>query len=441
MKYRKGASTAAVASAAIVALLVGAAVSFFAVSGTKSTATSTETVYTPSGIVTTTYTSPSLEMVTSTVTATQNFTKTVTTSVVSTAVSTSTATATTTATTTATSVSTTTATTTTTSSNTELGPAIITLGATTNPQSVAIDTLNNEAYVALMGSGQVAVVNLVSNLLVTTINCGAAPSGVLYDPNNNEVYVTDAGTSTSNSQEINVINTSTNTCGTQIQLGGTDDQTNALAFNSGSNLVYAASNNNDGVFVINAQTNQLAATLQNHTYALDNAQSLAFNPKTNLLYVGEYYGNAAKHPKTGVGVINTANLGVNNGIVYAIGIDGNEANGLAVDPATNTLYVANTVQNLVNVINLATDKPIVNITVAAPTGITYDASNNLVFATNSNTNTVTMISTNTNAVVGTAITVGNGPSFIAVSADGNWIYVTNAKDATLSIVNVSGDSG
>lgn len=438
MRNRKGASTAAMASVAIVALLVGAAASFFVVSSSKSAVTNTETVYTPSGTVTTTYTSPSLEMVTSTVT--QSVTQTATQTVTSNVVSTTTALSTTTATSISTTTSTSTATTTTTSAVTELGPGTVALGASTNPQSVAIDTQNNEAYVALMATGQVAIVSLVTNTLVSTISCGAAPSAVLYDPNNNDVYVADAGTSTSNSQEINVINTSTNTCGTQIPLGGSNDQTNALAFNSGSNLIYAASNNDDAVIVVNAQTNQLAATLQNHTYALDNAQSITFDPKTNLLYVGEYYGNAAKHPMTGVGVVNTANLSVNNGIVTAIGIDGNQANGVAVDPTTNTLYVANTIKNLVNVINLSTNKAIVNLTVTAPTGIAYDAAKNLVFATNSNTNTVTMISTNTNAVVGT-ITVGNGPSFIGVSADGNWIYVTDATDGTLFIVNVSADSG
>ena len=59
------------------------------------------------------------------------------------------------------------------------------------------------------------------------------------------------------------------------------------------------------------------------------------------------------------------------------------------------------------------------------------------YVVNFNADTVSVIDTATNAVVGSAITVGNAPIGIAITPDGTKAYVTNQNANTVSVINTA----
>ncbi len=59
------------------------------------------------------------------------------------------------------------------------------------------------------------------------------------------------------------------------------------------------------------------------------------------------------------------------------------------------------------------------------------------YVTNQNANTVSVIDTATNAVVGSAIPVGDAPRDIAITPDGTKAYVTNQDADTVSVIDTA----
>ena len=126
--------------------------------------------------------------------------------------------------------------------------------------------------------------------------------------------------------------------------------------------------------------------------------------------------------------------------------------GVAVDNATHTVYVANNADNTVSVINAATcnarhtagcgqHPPTVKVG-AAPIGDAVDQRTNTVYVVNTGDNTVSVIDGRTcNATVtsgcGTVqtIPVGSGPNVDAVNEKTDTIYVANFGSNTVSAID------
>src|SRR5256885_189940 len=96
--------------------------------------------------------------------------------------------------------------------------------------------------------------------------------------------------------------------------------------------------------------------------------------------------------------------------------------GVAVDPSTNTVYVANSVTGTVSVISALTNRL-----------------TNKVYVSNSNSGTISVISGSTNRVTDT-IKVGVKPDGVAVNPSTNMIYVTDAATYNASVISGSTNS-
>ena len=72
----------------------------------------------------------------------------------------------------------------------------------------------------------------------------------------------------------------------------------------------------------------------------------------------------------------------------------------------------------------------------APFGIAYDSVNERIYVTNSDDNTVSVIDTTTNTVDPTPITVGSAPYGIAYDLVSDRMYVANSLDETVSVINL-----
>ena len=114
--------------------------------------------------------------------------------------------------------------------------------------------------------------------------------------------------------------------------------------------------------------------------------------------------------------------------------------GAAVDPTTDTVYVANANSNTVSVIDGSTNAVTATISVGTyPTGVAVDPVTDTVYVANRTSNTVSVIDGSTDAVTAT-ISVGKNPERVAVDPATDTVYVTNYSSGTVSVIDGSTDA-
>src|SRR5437660_1384885 len=121
----------------------------------------------------------------------------------------------------------------------------------------------------------------------------------------------------------------------------------------------------------------------------------------------------------------------------AVGVN---PDGIAVDNATNKIYVSNygnngTFPSTVSVINGTNNRLSATILVGVnPAGLGVNSVNNRIYVANYNSSNVSVIDGSTNTVVAT-IVVGTHPSGVSVNIATNKVYVANSIDGTVSVVD------
>lgn len=109
--------------------------------------------------------------------------------------------------------------------------------------------------------------------------------------------------------------------------------------------------------------------------------------------------------------------------------------GIAVHPDGTTLYVSNR-GNQVNVVDLSTNNVTATIPVGtSPLGIQFRPDGTRAYVVNQLTNNVSVIDTSTENVIAT-IGVGNAPGLIAITPNGERAYVTNVNFPNTSSISV-----
>jgi YVTN family beta-propeller protein len=107
--------------------------------------------------------------------------------------------------------------------------------------------------------------------------------------------------------------------------------------------------------------------------------------------------------------------------------------GIAVNTATNQVYVANSDDNNVTVINGDTNDTIYVATGLAPQAVAVNPVTNKIYVANLNSGTVTVIDGTTYST--TTIGAGTSPDAVAINTVTNTIYVTNRDSATVTIID------
>jgi YVTN family beta-propeller protein len=114
-------------------------------------------------------------------------------------------------------------------------------------------------------------------------------------------------------------------------------------------------------------------------------------------------------------------------IVTATDGPGGSPTAVAVNPATNKIYVANELGQNILVIDGATNSStVINTPGSSPTAITVNPITNTIYAVNQNNNTVTVINGATNAI--SSVNAGGSPFAVAVNPVTNTIYVASQCD-------------
>ena len=150
----------------------------------------------------------------------------------------------------------------------------------------------------------------------------------------------------------------------------------------------------------------------------DGPQGIAVNPITSMVYV-------ANRDDGTVSLID----GKTNSVTATIPVGAGPQGGIAVNPSTNKAYIVDTLSTpgIVTVIDGKTNSVTATIPVGAGPqgGIAVNPSTNMIYVTNELNNTVSVIVGKTNTVTAT-IRVGHGPIGIAVNPLTDIAYVANS---------------
>jgi YVTN family beta-propeller protein len=272
-----------------------------------------------------------------------------------------------------------------------------------------------------------------ANTVKATITGLNAPEGVAVTPNGAYVYVTndDSGT-------VSVISTATNTVTATVNVGSEPE---GVAVSPSGAYVYVANGDSDAgngsVSVISTATNTVTSIIPNAFNLLVDAEYLAVTPDGQYIYASN--GNGLNT----ISVISTAT----NTAVAAI--DPQVPGCLAVTPNGQYVYDADQgitgggriTSGFVSVISTANNTIVARVTgfdpLGQPFGVAVTPDGNYVYVTNRGENSsvggqnsevpsqdVSVISTATNTVTAN-ITVGDFPTGVAVSPNGQYVYVTN----------------
>jgi len=209
-----------------------------------------------------------------------------------------------------------------------------------------------------------------------------------------------------------------------------------VAVDADRNLVYVSvlglGEGADGVAVIDGASNRLVATvpLTGALHCWDCAgtarPAVAVNPATNRIYVTAP-GNHR------LSVID----GTTNTVVATVPVDLRPV-GVAVNPNTNLIYV--TGGDNVSVIDGGTNTVVANVALGDwnwPQGVAVNPATNRIYVTNGLSGTVSVIDGGTNTVVAT-VPVGQWPVGVAVNLATNLIYVANSAKEGSSISVIDG---
>jgi YVTN family beta-propeller protein len=342
-----------------------------------------------------------------------------------------------------------------------------TAAAGADPAGVAIDQAAGTIYVADAGGNTVSVINAgMCNAArragcarpAATIAVGSQPGGEAVDDATGTVYVANSGGNT-----VSVINARTcnavrhSGCGQTPPTVTVGRHPSALAVDQITGTVYVANSAGNTVSVINART----CNAVRHSGCGQTPPAIAVGPEplgiavnqiTDTVYVtslGNFTGKT-------VSVINgaTCNAASRTGCRHkpATVTVGPAPFGIAIDQATNTIYVANNNGGdgpaSLSVINGATcdsansagcahRPPALPGVGRAPNGVAFDQSTGAVYTANFYDATVSVINVTghqASSCYPPRIAVGRGPEALAIDPGNHTIYVTNSGDGTLSIL-------
>ncbi|HYL83295.1 MAG TPA: Ig-like domain repeat protein [Candidatus Angelobacter sp.] len=214
------------------------------------------------------------------------------------------------------------------------------------PYAMALNPITNKIYISAAGTTMapqtsVVVIDATNWKVITTVTVGAAPCAIAVNGLTNKVYVANCNDGT-----ISVIDGKTDTVGSPVSVGKQCNcpasvDTVSLGINMATNKVYLVDEGSIPpiVTVIDGATDTVSATVSVSPLPY----GIAVNPATNIIYVGsDWQGNGAG---TSGSLINVIDGNTNQAIQVAIPDDSllikqGAVPVIALNPVTNQVYMA-----------------------------------------------------------------------------------------------------
>ncbi len=343
------------------------------------------------------------------------------------------------------------------------------------------DPINQLSYIVNSASNNVSIVNSFSGKTIGSINVGKQPEGISYVPFDNEIYVLNHG-----SYNISIIDPSTESVVATISLPYEpvyslyDPAANVLFVTTNSVpsniLIISVSNNsfstykfttnsffgmaydpyNCGVYI--AACSQSGSFILGYVYLIapSNLKNLsgysaiiqvgpgpmcmAFDPVNKMLYVSDYdfSSSVSGCPKEyNVTIINT----VTNSVVKNL-FTGTFPRGIAYDPANGYIYVANTGNSNVSIINPVSNTIISCIPVShknpicCPYSLYYDpVGESMKIVQYSSSSDYLLSFDSFSGSLSNIYPVVTGPNAVAYDPVNKFLYVLSGCAALVSVYN------
>jgi len=297
-------------------------------------------------------------------------------------------------------------------------PAVIeTITVGGHPAAIALNPTTNRFYVGLDPAAAVAVVDMATNTVITSIStAGFQNLSLAANPVTNRIYIGQQFAAA-----VLVVDGLTDTPITNVPVGGV---VSGVVVNPHTDLVYVGRPNNADILVMAGAAPFAAVGTISLGVPLSDLSSMgmAVDATTDKIYILD-------PPKDRLAVID----GVSNSLVTTVPV-GDRPLGVGVNTITQRAYVANNSDDTVTVVDLQTNTPIATIPVGdGPVGVAVNEATNWIYVANNNGNDVSVIDGNTDTVVDT-VAVGNQPAGVAIDPNTNLVYVANNLNGTVSVI-------
>lgn len=195
----------------------------------------------------------------------------------------------------------------------------------------------------------------------------------------------------------------------------------ALAVNPRTDRVYVVNESGSSISVIDGLRDKVTATIAIRRGS--NPYVIAVDVATNRIYVTNTYSDA---------------LIVIDGETNAVAqIKTGSADGIAIDPRSNTVFLMTYEDPNIRIVNAATG--VISKVNVGPHlwGITFDQANDTLYLGHTGTANVVALNEMTHAV--RVIPTGNIPCAVAVNPRTQMIYAVNYRSRTVSVINAKTD--
>jgi len=322
------------------------------------------------------------------------------------------------------------------------------------PNAVAVNPVTNKIYVAAGDSwtqeGTVTVIEGATNS-TTTLTAGIRPHAVAINPVTNKIYVANAGCAgpfgCGNSGSITVIDGATNSMTTlhDPNANGPDD----IAVNSVTNKVYVANLWTGNITVIDGATDSII-TIKDPNANQMQSVAVAVNSVTDKIYVVN--NNRFGFSNTTIGNITVVD-GASNTTSTVIDPNAMKPAAVAVNPVTNTIYIANLGgypgpnHGNVTVIDGASNNAttLTDPNALAPASLAVNTVTNRIYVANLNDSAlsgsggITIIDGAANSLTNVRDTRASSPTAVVVDSTANKVYVANYGINPTQASNVPGN--
>ena len=208
-----------------------------------------------------------------------------------------------------------------------------------SPAGLAIDLTRNLLYVSNERLNTVSVIDCRTNQIKSNFIVGLSPTGIGINPVTNTIYVISSLT-----HSISVVDGKTYVLSKMLTVGKSPT---GIGINPVTNTIYVTNQDSNTTTVIDGRSNHVITNIHvgHSPYSVD------VNPKTNEIFVTN-----RGFPADGVITTVTDSMSVSvingytNEVIKTMSV-GNSPEGIAVNPITNTIYVANSGSYSVSILN------------------------------------------------------------------------------------------
>ncbi|HKS49304.1 MAG TPA: alkaline phosphatase family protein [Amycolatopsis sp.] len=282
------------------------------------------------------------------------------------------------------------------------------LAAAASPKSTA-----SHAYVTMINSFAVAVLDTAKHELVKGIGAGANPYGIAATPDRKRLFVTNSGGS-----DVSVLDPATDKVGATITVGPAP---HGIAMAPDGRYAYVAntgpetgSGGSGSVSVLDVAARKVAGVID----VGPAPRSVAVSPDGTKLFV-----SCADQ----LSIVDTGTRMARAGLAQAA-----RANGVAISPDGTSLYLAGPGTNTVTVVDTSAERVVASIPVGyAPWQVAFHPGGAFAYVSNANSDTVSVIETSRRAVIAT-ILVDHIPTGLYVTTDTLWV-ATNASSTVQAV--------